>query len=59
MSGVQYMPLFNDDIAMILKAITVTGATLFPFALALLLPVFLYAMVLEKEVSIIAYPRKD
>jgi hypothetical protein len=49
-SGVQYMPIIGDDVSFILKAINVTGACLYPFALALLLPVFLYAIVLEKEV---------
>ena len=45
------MPIIGDDISLILKAINVTGATLYPFALSLLLPVFLYAIVLEKEVE--------
>ena len=51
-SGVQYMPINGDDISLILKIINVTGACLYPFALALLMPVFLYAIVLEKEVLI-------
>jgi len=50
-SGVQYMPMIGDDVSLIMKAINITGATLFPFALALLLPVFLYTIVLEKEVQ--------
>ena len=44
------MPLQNEDRSLIMKIINITGATLYPFALALLLPVFLYAIVLEKEV---------
>jgi hypothetical protein len=49
-SGVQYMPLQGVDISFIMKLINVTGATMYPFALALLLPVFLYSLVMEKEV---------
>ncbi len=50
-SGVQYMPLIGEDRSFLLKLINVTGSTMYPMALALLLPVFLYAIVLEKEVT--------
>lgn len=50
-SGVQYMPLIGEDRSFILKLINVTGAMLYPMSLSLLLPVFLYAIVLEKEVT--------
>jgi hypothetical protein len=43
------MPLIGEDRSFLLKLINVTGSTMYPMALALLLPVFLYAIVLEKE----------
>jgi hypothetical protein len=49
------MPLIGEDRSFLLKLINVTGSTMYPMALALLLPVFLYAMVLEKEVIVISF----
>jgi len=54
MSGVQYMPMKDQDKGWLLKIINITGASLYPLALSLLLPVFMYALVLEKEERILA-----
>ena len=48
-SGVQYMPVIGEDKGFILRIISVTGASLYPLALSLLLPIFMYVIVLEKE----------
>lgn len=48
-SGVQYMPLVGEDSGYIMRIISVTGASLYPLALSLLLPIFMYTIVLEKE----------
>ncbi|CAD8183724.1 unnamed protein product [Paramecium octaurelia] len=48
-SGIEYMPLKGQDKSFLLKLINVVGAMLYPLSLSLLLPVFLYAIVLEKE----------
>ncbi|CAK64013.1 unnamed protein product (macronuclear) [Paramecium tetraurelia] len=48
-SGIQYMPLIGEDRNLVQKAINLMGALLFPLSLSLLLPVFLYAIVLDKE----------
>ena len=53
-SGIQYMPMKDQDKGWLLKIINITGASLYPLALSLLLPVFMYAMVLEKEERILA-----
>lgn len=53
-SGVQYMPMKDQDKGWLLKIINITGASLYPLALSLLLPVFMYALVLEKEERILA-----
>lgn len=48
-SGIEYMPLKGQDRSFLLKLINVIGAMLYPLSLSLLLPVFLYSIVLEKE----------
>jgi ABC-type multidrug transport system ATPase subunit len=48
-SGSQFMPVSTSESALIMKIINLTGASLYPIALSLLLPVFMYAIVLEKE----------
>ncbi|KAL4456247.1 hypothetical protein ABPG74_014208 [Tetrahymena malaccensis] len=48
-SGIQYMPLVGEDKAFIMRIISITGASLYPLALSLLLPIFMYVIVLEKE----------
>lgn len=48
-SGVQYMPLVGEDSGYIMRTISVIGASLYPLALSLLLPIFMYTIVLEKE----------
>lgn len=49
MSGVQYMPVQDQDKGWLMKLINIAGASLFPLSLSLLLPVFMYSIVLEKE----------
>ena len=49
MNGVNFYPFttnFDKDIA---RGLTVVGAGIFPIALSMGLPVFLYLIVLEKE----------
>jgi len=48
-SGVQPMPVTSSKDIFMSQIYNVIGATLYPIALSLLLPVFLYALVLEKE----------
>jgi len=43
------MPIVGDDKTFIIRLISMTGATLYPLALSLLLPIFMYVIVLEKE----------
>ena len=43
------MPFVGEDKGYILRLISVMGATLYPIALSLLLPIFMNIMVLEKE----------
>lgn len=43
------MPLVGEDKAFIMRIISITGASLYPIALSLLLPIFMYVIVLEKE----------
>ena len=52
-SGIQYMPLEGQDKSWIMRIINITGASLYPLALSLLLPVFMYVIVLEKEERLI------
>ena len=48
-SGIQYMPIIGSDKGYILGIIGLAGACLYPIALGLLLPIFMYVIVLEKE----------
>ena len=48
-SGVQYMPMKDQDRSWLMRLLNITAASLFPLALSLLLPVFMYGIVLEKE----------
>jgi len=43
------MPIMGEDRGFLLRIISVTGASLYPLALSLLLPIFMYVIVLEKE----------
>lgn len=43
------MPFVGEDKAVVLRIISITGASLYPLALSLLLPIFMYVIVLEKE----------
>ena len=50
MSGIQMMPFQRDSSEFVQRLINVTGATFYPLAISLLLPLFMYTIVLEKEV---------
>ena len=49
LSMVQYMPVSLRALDTLNRVLNLLGASLYPIALALLLPVFMYAIVLEKE----------
>lgn len=49
---VQYMPVDIQGEAELMRLLNILGASLYPIALSLLLPVFMYAVVLEKEEKI-------
>jgi len=46
------MPLTNNNDDYIQRIINVTGSTFYPLAISLLMPLFMYTIVLEKEVII-------
>lgn len=48
-SGVQAMPTQMDDSLLVLSLISIVGGSLYPFALSILLPVYMFTIVLEKE----------
>lgn len=48
-SAVQYMPIVGQVAGYILRIISVCGACLYPLALSLLFPIFMYLIVLDKE----------
>jgi ABC-type multidrug transport system ATPase subunit len=52
-SGVQIMPLSPSFDQEIMRVINLLGSALFPLSLCLLLPVFIYNIVLEKEQKLI------
>jgi hypothetical protein len=52
-SGVQIMPYKQNDNDNIQRIINVAGATFYPMAVSLLMPLFLYNIVLEKESKLI------
>ena len=43
------MPVQQDESAILLGIISVLGGSLYPFALSILLPVYMFTIVLEKE----------
>jgi len=47
------MPMTDTNENFLMKVINITGASLYPLALGLLLPVFMYSIVLEKEERIL------
>ena len=47
------MPIVGEDKSYILKLLSITASTLYPLSLSLLLPIFMYTMVLEKEERIL------
>lgn len=53
MTGVQFMPIQPSFDGEIMRLINMLGAGLFPISLCLLLPVFIYNIVLEKEQKLI------
>lgn len=52
-SGVQIMPYQQDDSDNIQRIINLAGATFYPMAISLLMPLFMYTIVLEKEAKLI------
>lgn len=52
-TGIVYMPPAGDSNILVNSIINLVGSTIFPLALSLLFPVFLYAIVLEKEERLI------
>jgi len=52
-TGVQFMPISPSFDSEIMRLINLLGAGLFPISLCLLLPVFIYNIVLEKESKLI------
>jgi len=49
-AGVQLMPIDANPSEYIDRIINVTGSTFYPLAISLLMPLFMYTIVLEKEV---------
>ena len=43
----------------ITRLLNLTGSTLFPLALSLLLPIFMYSIVLEKEEKLISFMKMN
>ena len=52
-TGVMFMPIQPSFDEEIMRLINLLGAGLFPISLCLLLPVFIYNIVLEKESKLI------
>lgn len=59
MTAINLMPMINEDKKMLAKFISITGSTLFPFSLSLLLPIFMYIIVHEKEEKLIMMMRMN
>ena len=59
MSAIGLMPMIKEDKKMLEKFIIITGSTLFPFSLSLLLPIFMYIIVHEKEEKLIMMMRMN
>lgn len=49
MSSIMYMPFSGEDRSLMNRIVNVIGSGLYPLGLSLLMPVFLYAVVTEKE----------
>lgn len=49
LTGIQAMPPTQDESTIILAIINLVGGSLYPFALSILLPVYMFTLVLEKE----------
>lgn len=54
-----YMPFDGQDTSMLDKTVNVVGSGLYPLGLSLLLPLFLYAIVSEKEEKLIEIMRMN
>lgn len=59
MGSFMYMPFDGEDRALINRVINIVGAGLYPLALSLLIPVLLYALVLEKEEKLLLIMRMN
>lgn len=53
MCGLQLMPYNQDDSGNIQRIINLAGATFYPLAISLLMPLFMYTIILEKEGKLI------
>jgi hypothetical protein len=49
-SGIQIMPFSSNDGENVQRIINIAGSTFYPLAISLLMPLFMYTIVLEKEV---------
>ena len=56
---VEYMPVQIRQKEILNRALNLIGATLYPISLALLLPVFMYAIVLEREEKLQEFMRMN
>lgn len=48
-TGFSYYPLVGSIDGVVLRVLSVAGASLYPLSLSLLFPIFLYLIVLDKE----------
>lgn len=48
-SGIEYMPIVGQVSGYILRIISLLGSCMYPLALSLLFPIFMYLIVLDKE----------
>lgn len=58
-SGIQYMPITIEQDAFVKNVLSITGASLFPLALSLLLPIFMHSIVSEKEEKLLEIMRMN
>ena len=59
MGSYMYMPFKGEDVALLDKTVNVVGSGLYPLGLSLLLPLFLYAIISEKEDKLIEAMRMN
>jgi len=59
MTTVQYMPIKVHGNLELIRLLNIMGASLYPMALSLMLPVFMYAIVLEKEEKLLEFMKMN